>query len=544
MPARSSSRTRRATAGRYQLKPLCGQLWEGHDFTLGSFTQTQWLTEGWFEWQPLSPGHVRLRDEKGQGHNAPFFVLRNEVCGEYFVGHLAWAANWLIDIYHTGEALDIQIGPETVSHSTVLQAGESITSPSVHLCHSSGSFDGRDPDDRDHLRTSVVAPHRLGRQSQYLLPADQGYYIPFDEASAFAAVDVAAEVGTELFVLDAGWWDVTPDWVPSETRFPRGLEPLIAYVHEKGMRFGLYVEPEAGRGNIHESKAFQAHPDWFGPKHVLDLAIPAAAAWMEAELRRLIELYELDLLRIDYNPAYTYEGATARFGNLTESNYSRYYEAFGTMFEAFGHDYPQLILQQAASGGARNDLATASTFHESYLTDGLSIPQELQVYAGTTLGLPPELLLIAHGADGGRNGQPQVLDTILRTTFTLTTPQIFASIAAPTLAELSSERREKFRRYCAFYREIVRPHLDTCQVYHHAPIDAARGVEDSPWFAMEFAAADRALCWALVVRMRNGMTHEYVYHYSDKSYWHDDAIRSRWAASQHREDRPGVHLRP
>ena len=273
----------------------------------------------------------------------------------------------------------------------------------MHRCHSSGSVPrARDPDDArspSHLCRRVAST--LRHRFQYLLPADQGYYIPFDEASAFAAVDVAAEVGTELFVLDAGWWDVTPDWVPSETqRFPVWLELLIAYVRERGHEVRP-VRRARGRTGQHppQSKAFQAHPDWFGLKHVLDLAIPAAAAWMEAELRRLIELYELDLLRIDYNPAYTYEGAD---GALREPH--REQMILGTTRRSSARcsrpsaaSIPSLILQQAASGGARNDLArTASTFHESYLTDGLSIPQELQVYAGTTLGLPPELLLIAH----------------------------------------------------------------------------------------------------------------------------------------------------
>jgi alpha-galactosidase len=489
------------------VSPWSGRLWPGQNFTLGCFTKDTWASEGWFEWRPLPIGITTVSCDKGQGHNDPFFVVRNEVTGEYFIGHLAWSANWEINFTRNAEGVSWSIGPTAVNAQRVIAPGEMVRTPAVHLGHVSGSLDSAVQAMHEHLRRSVLPPRPSGRDCliQYLVPADQGYYKPFDEASAIECADVAAAIGAEVFILDAYWWDVTLDWIPSAKRFPRGLEPLIEHVRKKGMLFGLYVEAEGGRGDYRKSKIGQQHPEWFGPHDVLNLTIPEAASWMESEIIRLVETYRLDLYRLDYNPGFTYDGPATLRDGIVENNYWRYYEVFYDLYERLRKKYPNLILQQAAAGGARNDLGTAGRFHETYLTDGLSIPRELQVYSGLTLGLPPEIFVILHGADGGVGlGKPQNLDTVLRVTFSLSTPQIFVGMVAPTVGQLSPERRERFGHYASIYKQFVRPLLPSCRMYHHQPVNSRGGVESSPWFAVEYSSPDRKRGWATIVRMRNG----------------------------------------
>jgi len=499
--------------------PWAGRLWlgwPGRMFTLGYYTKDTWACEGWFAWKPLPAGTTTIKCDKGQGHDDPFFVVRNEVTGEYFIGHLAWSANWQMDFRRDDKGLLFAVGPDARPTQRVIAPAETVATPTVHLGHVSGALDTAVQAMHDHLRRSVLPvrkPERFGL-IQYLAPADQGYYTPLDEAKALKCVDVAAAIGAELFLLDAYWWDITQDWTPSADRFPRGLEPVIDYVRKKGMLFGLYVETEAGGGRVTKSKIYQEHPEWFGA--VLNLTIPEAAAWMESEICRLIEQHHLDLLRLDYNPGFTYDGPVTVRDGIVENNYWRYYEVFYDLYERLQKKYPDLILQQCASGGARNDLGTVSRFHESYLTDGLSLPRELQIYSGLTLGLPPEIFGILHGADGtqGMVGKPQNLDTILRMSYATSTPQIFVGMVAPSIEELSPQRQARYLHYGKIYKEFIRPLLPTCRMYHHAPVNAWGGVEAGPWFATEYTSPDRAKGWALIVRLRNGAGDLYVHKYS------------------------------
>ncbi|NLG26277.1 MAG: hypothetical protein GX557_00060 [Chloroflexi bacterium] len=503
--------------------PLSGRLFPAGMCTLGRYTRELWAGEAWFEWLPLPPGPTVVTCDLGKGWGAPFFVLRNEVTGEYAIGHLAWSANWEMRFTQgdlrssaTEGGTSLRIGPKAVEAQRIIAPGERVTTPAVHLGLVAGSLDDAVQAMHAHLRRSVmpIRPPERDALVQFLVPADQGYYEPFDEASAFKCADVAAALGAEIFVLDYGWWDTALDWEPSAKRFPHGLEPLIDYVRSKGMLFGFYIESEGGRGDARQSRVGRAHPDWFGPRDVLKLSIPEAAAWMESEIVRLVDKYRLDLWRLYYNPEPVYEGPSTLRDGLVENDHWRYYEAFYAVYERIARRYPSLILQQAAAGGARNDLGTAGRFHESYVTDGLHIPRELQIYAGTTLGLPPENLLILHGADGAIGvGRPRNIDSVLRILFTLSTPQVFTAWAAPSVEELSPLRRERFVHYVTLYKQFIRPLLSTARLYHHEPINAQRGVEDSPWFALEFAAPDRSKGWATVIRMRNGPGDRYVTRY-------------------------------
>ena len=61
--------------------------------------------------------------------------------------------------------------------------------------------------------------------------------------------DRAAELGIEVFEVDAGWHGdfaaTVGDWRDVDrTKFPDGLEPLAEHVRKLGMDFGLWFEPE------------------------------------------------------------------------------------------------------------------------------------------------------------------------------------------------------------------------------------------------------------------------------------------------------------
>lgn len=487
-----------------------------HPFTLGYFTKSSHCWEGWFDWKPVQPGKTALGCDKGQCFDDPFFVVRNDGTGEYLIGDLAWSANWRMELdYQPGDlgVLRFGIGPSASEALRVVAPGEGVNTPAVHMGRVAGDLDSTAQAMHDHVRHSVLPardPERAYR-IQYAVPGDQGYLSPnfgnpagCTEKALMENADIAAALGAELFIMDAWWWDQQGDWSASKERFPQGLEPLVAYVHSKGMLFGLYGEIEKASPG---SRVATEHPDWLEwlkPWPILDLAQPEPAAWMEAQLTSLIDRYKLDLFRLDYNipSEVPLEGAPIARDGVSENRWWRYYETFGAIFRRIHEKYPKVVLQQAACGGGRNDLGTVGLFHEAYLTDGLRVPYEIQNYSGQTLHLPPEIMVIAHGADaGGGLGHVENFETYLRVTYTLGTPWIFAGMVAPSVRELSPERRERFLHYGKVYKEFIRPLLPTCRVYHHAPVNARGGVESGGWFATEFASPERDRGWATIVRI-------------------------------------------
>lgn len=101
-------------------------------------------------------------------------------------------------------------------------------------------------------------------------------------------------------------------------------------------------------------------------------------------------------------------------------------------------------------------------------------------------------------------------DTNLRNTFALSTPWILAGVA-PSLEELSPERRERFAHYVTIYKEFIRPILPTCRMYHHSPVSTRGGVTSSGWFVMEYTTPDRSKGWAMIVRIGQTDSDTYLF---------------------------------
>ena len=319
-----------------KISPWSGRLWPAAfpsttvpPFTLGHSDPEM---EGWpewykFEWKPLSGGTALVESAKGNGFDDPFFIVRNERQGKYFIGHLAWSANWRLE-FQCKTGLSFQFGPSAKDALRVIAPGETIETPAVHLGHVEGDLDSTVQAMHDHIRRFVLPTRspELSYLIQFSLPSDQGYFRGhFNETNILKSIDVAAAVGAELFIIDHGWWDVYGEWVPSPSRLPNGLEPIVEYAHNKGLLFGLYAEVEGGRGNWADSKVFREHPDWFLSQNVLDLARPEVAGWMESEFTRLIDRYKLDLYRHDYipnhPPLFTYEGQSTLRDGFMENHY-------------------------------------------------------------------------------------------------------------------------------------------------------------------------------------------------------------------------------
>ena len=74
-----------------------------------------------------------------------------------------------------------------------------------------------------------------------------------NEENCLGLIDKCAEIGIELFVIDDGWMPGRTndrsglgDWSADPERFPHGMSAVSEKCHEKGMMFGLWVEPEMG----------------------------------------------------------------------------------------------------------------------------------------------------------------------------------------------------------------------------------------------------------------------------------------------------------
>ena len=87
-----------------------------------------------------------------------------------------------------------------------------------------------------------------------LLNSWEGAYFDFDAKVLKQMIDDAALMGLEMFVLDDGWFgNKYPrnaanaglgDWQVNRKKLPAGIDDIASYAHRKGLKFGIWIEPE------------------------------------------------------------------------------------------------------------------------------------------------------------------------------------------------------------------------------------------------------------------------------------------------------------
>lgn len=497
------------------ISPWSGLLWDtanypervgdGAPFEAATTKYEDWGHEGAWEFHPISDGTLTLsgtRGKSGWGH--PTFFARNRAIGEWFVASLAWSGNWTMHLRGMEDSakgnarLFFDLGPSAADPVLrVVEPQETVKSPEIHLLLVRGDLDQVIQALLGHVRRYVLPRPAAVRQP--LVEANhRGYIVDHEsEAGIEREIDIAASVGADTFVVDAGWngpepnkwFDNVGDWYAGSW-LPNGLNPIREYARKKGMLFGLWVEIESAGS---ASSLRKAHPDWIMKRNgvpvangrQLDLANPEVAAWVESEIARIIRKYDLDLFRIDYNHSVEAGGNRIKDGFLENTQY-RYVEALYAVFDRLRKQFPNVTFQNCASGGGRLDYGIMQRFDNTELSDWLRAPRGLKILNGMTWVLPPEILLRTFGTETRSSEEDGNLDVQLDTLM-MSLP-IFRGIS-PTLEELNPLLAAPIRRSVDFYRQTAYPIMNNCLVYHHTPVLPM--MEPSPWVVLEYATVNK-----------------------------------------------------
>ncbi len=379
----------------------------------------------------------------------------------------------------------------------VLDAGETVTSPKVYLGLFHADLDTCARAAHEQVRQVILPPQFAGREQ--LIQANHRGYIPDRESEdgIKAEIDIAAAIGAEMFVVDAGWYGEEPNrWHPNAGDWhagawlPNGLEPIVEHAHERGMLFGLWFDLESIGA---ASRLRQEHPDWvltrdqrpIGGERALDLTNPDVVAWMEREIVRCVQRYTLDMFRLDYNTD-VLAGGNRVYQGFTESTLWRHYEALYGIFDRVRAQFPDILFENCAGGGGRLDWETMRRFHIVEFSDWMRAPRGVKILYGLSYNLPPEIGLRTFGTEVGEHMLDGDVDFQLR--LVIMAHPIFRGIS-PTLEELSPVYRARIVHALDLYRSFIRPLMPDCRVYHHTgtlPLYAP-----TPWCVLEYGASER-----------------------------------------------------
>ncbi|MEU4766022.1 glycoside hydrolase family 36 protein [Actinosynnema sp. NPDC023794] len=356
--------------------------------------ESEWLGEGRWARHPLRDGvtpdlNLRLHGQHGRGRFAavstgtwstgthlPTAGLADRRTGQAWLWQVEHNGAWRWEV---GERLDgayvALLGPTDVDHQWqhFLLPGEAFTTVPVSVAVSESGVDGAVAALTAHRR-ELVRPHR-DRSALPVVFNDYMNTLMGDPTTAklLPLVDAAADVGAEVFCVDAGWydngsswWDAVGEWRPSETRFPRGIAEVLTRIRERGMVPGLWLEPEVigVRSPMADKLPAAAFLQRGGvrlvehDRYVLDLRHPSAVAHLDDVVDRLVEDLGVGYFKLDYNvdPGTGTDFAADSAGAGLLAHNRAHLEWLDRLLDR----HPDLVLENCASGAMRMDYALLS----------------------------------------------------------------------------------------------------------------------------------------------------------------------------------------
>lgn len=480
------------------LAPLSGGLtflrdWRSHVaeadprqlFTLGYFDKAIWGHEGLYRRYPLPNAIYTVAGRhRRQRHRHPFFTLEDHTNGAIWIAQMAWSGGYSFDFDLNADggdaALTFRMGIDSPNPLLVLGPGEAFDSPRVCIGMLHAGLDDAVNAMHAHLRRSYFTLPEARGLTGGLVEAGMGPERLMDVTATKYFADTAAAVGAETLIIDAGWYcppgtavkewhPRSGDWYPDPDRYPNGIGEIRDYIHEKGLLFGLWLDLERIGAS---SKLYAEHPDW-AAKHfiegrhgsMLDLARDDVAEWVENELARVIEKYQIDLFRLDYNIGWAdvcYAIPAATGGR--ECGTMKYYRNINRIYRNLRERYPDVVFENCAGGGGRTNLGFVENFTHSWVSDHQTAPRGVAITNGMTMALPPERVdRLASGMNSHTRGS--LAHTIRQTLFGRPTTNSYGPIGSP----MNPNQIDLVRRSYAIYKTEIRPYAADGKIFHHTP---------------------------------------------------------------------------
>lgn len=374
-------------------------------------TVGRWNDEMRLVREPLMPGCKVLESRRltSSHHANPWFSVdrgsTDENQGEVWFGALVWSGNWKLaaEVTEFG-ATRLSMGVNDWDFAWTLHAGETFTTPACLAGYTHYGYGAASRLCHDYIRSEVL-PH--GKTLHPVLyNAWEAVQFAVDEPSQMRLADLAAEMGVELFVVDDGWFKGREndraglgDWTPDLRKFPRGLGPLIQKVHDCGMRFGLWVEPEMVNAN---SDLFRAHPDWViqfptrarteaRNQMILNLARTDVQNHLIDTLDRLLSENAIDFIKWDMNRNVSEPGWQTVDGDPREF-WVRYVQGLYRVWGTLRNRHAQIFWQGCSGGGGRADLGILHLADQLWTSDNTDAKARLRIQEGFSQLFPANVM--------------------------------------------------------------------------------------------------------------------------------------------------------
>ena len=375
-----------------------------------------WAAESWLTAQPLENGILEIRNTDGSrnGHyNRPEVIFSldgtpSENTGRVIDAVLCWSGNYSLRIdTDKSEVHHFFAGMCNEASQYRLERGELFATPRVAYTYSARGIGGASRNFHRWARNGMV--HGCDKQRDILLNSWEGVYLDINEKDMEQMMQDFAAMGGELFVMDDGWFgDKYPrtkdnsslgDWVVDCAKLPNGIEHLVETAQENGIKFGIWIEPEATNSI---SELIENHPDWVlqvagrtphygrgGTQLLLDMTNPAVQDLVFGIVDNLMTQFpDIAYIKWDANVELFNYGSTYLPREKQSHIYIEYHRGLVNVLQRIRDKYPDVVIQACGGGGGRISYGVMPYFDEFWVSDNTDALQRIYMQWATSYFYP------------------------------------------------------------------------------------------------------------------------------------------------------------
>lgn len=343
----------------------------------------------------------------GAEHN-PFFALKRphttESQGEVYGFSLVYSGNYLGQVeVSTFDMTRVMIGINPEDFSWELKSGESFQTPEVVMVYSDKGLNKMSQTYHRLYRKRLMHGEWRDKARPILLNNWEATYFDFNEEKILTIAKKAKEAGVELFVLDDGWFGARNDdyrglgdWYVNLEKLPDGISGLSKKVEELGLKFGLWVELEMVNK---DSDLYRAHPDWIisAPnrfesharhQNVLDFSRKEVVDYIYEMIAKVIRESSISYIKWDMNrymsEPYSKGSAPCEQGKVMHKYILGVYD----LYTRLTTEFPHILFESCASGGARFDPAMLYFAPQTWCSDDTDASERTKIQYGTSYVYP------------------------------------------------------------------------------------------------------------------------------------------------------------
>ncbi len=421
--------------------------------------------------QEISTGIQAFESRRGaSSHHMNSFVAivgkdTNEFTGEAIGFNLVYSGNHAFELEKDQiDQLRIVAGINAYNFSWELKPAEEFQTPEVLLVYSDKGLNKMSDTYHHLLRERVARGQHQFQERPILVNNWEATYFDFTSKKVEEIVDEAADLGIEMFVLDDGWFGKRSsdnsslgDWFEFEGKLENGLKGVADYVHQKGLKFGLWFEPEM---ISMDSELYREHPDFLmtepgrapsssRDQHLLDMGRKEVREHIQAQMEQLLDKVAIDYIKWDMNRSMSDAYSLAlSAGNQGETAH-RYILGVYELLENLTKKYPSILWEGCSGGGGRFDAGFLYYMPQSWASDNTDAVERLKIQYGTSLAYPTSAIT-AHVSAVPNHQTGRI--TSLKTRSDVAMCGVFGYEL--DLALMSAEEKLQVKQQVAYYQGI------------------------------------------------------------------------------------------